>query len=432
MSDPTTFESRLARAIGRYADLAPMQVDAAAVAGEIASSRRGRTFAGFRLTPLLIGLLLIAAAAAAAVGSQLLLPRHIDGVFEQTGPMTEPRSHHVAVALQDGRVLIAGGCIAADCGGWHNGRLHGTPLLTAELFDPRLGTFLATGRLVHGAGIGAPLHDGRVLMLTLAEELEGFRSYAQIYDPASGQFEDLDVSAGSGGTGAFKNAPALTTRLADRRVLILENNEGLVPSAENAVIFDPASGRFEPTKEPSPIKAPRDALLLRDGRVLIVGQQFAFAAVFRPDSGAFEELATPPSWEQPPVRVAPLPDGRVLVLANRFDGPTGEPTGIDAAIFDPRTDSFEEIAPVPLSNVNDAVALRDGRVLILSGVQNVGAVPLPVAAQLYDPATGMYTALPAPLARYGPSLTLLVDGRVLIAGGDLATDAATSAAEILR
>jgi hypothetical protein len=72
-----------------------------------------------------------------------------------------------------------------------------------------------------------------------------------------------------------------------------------------------------------------------------------------------------------------------------------------------------------------AVRLADGRVLIVGGFPTVppdgNDPPAPadvLPAEIYDPATGTFSALPAlSPANQGSSATLLGDGRVLIAGG---------------
>jgi hypothetical protein len=62
-----------------------------------------------------------------------------------------------------------------------------------------------------------------------------------------------------------------------------------------------------------------------------------------------------------------------------------------------------------------AVALRDGRVLVVGGWVDGHAS---ATTEIYDPATGHSTAGPAMLGpRSGPTVVVLTDGRVLVAGG---------------
>jgi hypothetical protein len=78
-----------------------------------------------------------------------------DGVHA-TEPLQLPRMNHVAVALSDGRVLIAGG--ETD---------HRHRLSSAEIFDPATNLWteaapMRSGRISHSAAL---LPDGRVLVL---------------------------------------------------------------------------------------------------------------------------------------------------------------------------------------------------------------------------------------------------------------------------
>ena len=64
-----------------------------------------------------------------------------------------------------------------------------------------------------------------------------------------------------------------------------------------------------------------------------------------------------------------------------------------------------------------ATLLPNGKVLVAGGV--VTAAILLASAELYDPATGTWTATGSlNTARYYHTATLLPNGKVLVAGGD--------------
>jgi Kelch motif/Galactose oxidase, central domain len=64
-----------------------------------------------------------------------------------------------------------------------------------------------------------------------------------------------------------------------------------------------------------------------------------------------------------------------------------------------------------------AVRLRDGRVLVAGGLDDIRKGKLSSAA-LFDPSTGVTPTASMSVPRYRPSATLLGDGSVLVAGGD--------------
>jgi hypothetical protein len=113
-----------------------------------------------------------------------------------------------------------------------------------------------------------------------------------------------------------------------------------------------------------------------------------------------------------------LPDGKVLI------------TGVDSLrdvaplteLYDPATDTFgltgEASGPTRWwVNVNTTTLLRNGNVLIAGNVENDGS---PADAELYDPLTQLFSDLGNTTAPHEFSTaTLLPDGEVLIAGGQL-------------
>jgi hypothetical protein len=65
-----------------------------------------------------------------------------------------------------------------------------------------------------------------------------------------------------------------------------------------------------------------------------------------------------------------------------------------------------------------ATLLQDGRVLVAGGVQNAGSTGVLKTAEIYDPATRQFTAAGSMITpRTNGAATLLADGRVLISGG---------------
>ncbi|MGD0018302.1 MAG: kelch repeat-containing protein [Candidatus Limnocylindrales bacterium] len=177
----------------------------------------------------------------------------VTGTFSRTGSLTTARGGHTATTLSDGRVLVVGG--SAKC-------LNGNPSGSAEVFDPRTGTFNATGSLVRGrlAQSAIPLSDGGVLVLggnASCVQEEPLAS-AELYDPGTGRF----VATGS--MAVARDAQSATV-LADGRVLV-------VGGADNtAELFDPATGLFTRTGSAIVVRNSASATLLEDGRVLLAG-----------------------------------------------------------------------------------------------------------------------------------------------------------------
>lgn len=123
-------------------------------------------------------------------------------------------------------------------------------------------------------------------------------------------------------------------------------------------------------------------------------------------------------WAQPSDGAALLPGGRVLAAGGE-DG-RRQPLA-DTAVFDPATALWSAAAPLGTPRrLHTVTALADGRVLVVGGLGTGPSFPASglATAELYDPATGIWTRtgdLAEP--RYSHSATLLADGRVLVAGG---------------
>jgi Galactose oxidase, central domain/Kelch motif len=113
-----------------------------------------------------------------------------------------------------------------------------------------------------------------------------------------------------------------------------------------------------------------------------------------------------------------LRDGRVLICGGTVSGAVGGVLS-SAEIYDPAARTFTPTGSMTVAREGEtATLLSDGRVLVAGGARNIGFRAELASAELYDPATGAFTATGSMhTAREGHTATLLRDGRVLVAGG---------------
>jgi len=123
-----------------------------------------------------------------------------------------------------------------------------------------------------------------------------------------------------------------------------------------------------------------------------------------------------------------LGSGQVLITGGRADDVE---KGATAELFDPATGRFTASA-MPMKaarSQHSATLLRDGKVLLVGGLRPLDATAR-ATAELFDPASASFLSTSSWVdarARTQHSATLLQDGRVLLVGGDLTASATTSA-----
>jgi len=229
------------------------------------------------------------------------------------------------------------------------------------------------------------------------------------------------TKAGSISKGAEMLSPRsghTATLLPDGRVLIaggMRRNQEFYRSAE---LFDPTSGKFQSTGEMALGRVGHVAVLLRSGKVLIAGGWIGFgptdeAELYDPATGKFTAIAHMSTKRGRPEATL-LHDGNVLVTGGADSGGAG--TNITSAeIFDAANVRFRATGSMHQARVaHTATLLVDGRVLIAGGRGS----EVTASAEIYDPKTGTFTETGRLLAaRYKHTAGLLPDGRVLIAGG---------------
>ena len=263
--------------------------------------------------------------------------------------------------------------------------------------EQSVGTFTGTGSLttIQEFPRATLLSNGKVL-------ITGYG--AEIYDPSSGIFSD------AGNTEVWSGQSS--TRLADGRVLIAGGNSGnlLLTTAE---LYDPDTGTFTPTGNMTTGRAGHKAILLTTGKVLFVGGEAVYdtlpsditTEVYDPDSGRFTATGSYAGAGLAGTATL-LADGKVLVTSY-YDGLAG--------VYDPATGAFSPAGST--FPATSAILLANGQVLFTGGIDDNG--PSSCAA-LYAPATGTFSATGSMTsARVDHSATLLSDGTVLIAGGQI-------------
>ncbi len=360
-------------------------------------------------------------------GSAPVEPQAAVGRWVQLPAVPGIRGTASAVVLQDGSVLVAGGGVGA------------VPLATAQIYHPDTNRWSATGSLQQArrGHAAVRLPDGRVLV---AGGIAGddVLASAEIYDPETGRWERT-------GSMATARLGLTLTTLRDGRVLATggtSGGRGVQPLA-TAEIYDPATGTWTRT---GPMTVPRfdhTATLLPDGRVLLAGglgasgAPQASTAIYDPAADAF--LYAGRMREARSNHAASLlPTGAVLVAGGR-GGPDGTVTIAGAEIFGPDEEGWSSVAPLSRSREGaSATTLVDGRVLVAGG-QTVhrGVRTSLAAAEVFDPESATWRPagnMQCPRSEH--AAVRLPDGGVLVVAGDAAfpgqAPVASNCAELYR
>ena len=362
------------------------------------------------------------------------------GTWTTTGSMVAARADFTATLLPDGKVLVAGGVDSND------DRTQ-KALASAELFDPGTGKWSATGSMTtprsrHTATL---LRNGTVLVAggycprsttkgcPSVFDPDGAIAAAELYDPRTGTWS----ATGSMTTTRFLHSATL---LADGRVLVAGAEHGM-PDAilASTELYDPATGRWSATGSMITARTQQFAAMLRDGKVLVAGgigpvsptkhDLLVSAELYDADTGkwtATGSLSTPRAEGGTAVL---LGDGKVIVAGG--DGP-GDPMLASAELYDPGGGVWMATGSMSGPRGQSAsVLLADGQVLVAGGF-DVGNETgrLLASAERFDPNTGIWSnAGSVAVPRFDPTATLLDNGKVLVAGGLLA-DGVTSSADL--
>lgn len=199
----------------------------------------------------------------------------------QSNPGVE-RVYPHAVLLGDGRVFIMSSFHLTNC----------------ELYDPATDTFTVVPHdVLHTGGFVVRLRDGRVLL----GGGDGGSKAAELYDPATGQFEKLAPMAVSRSLGTAVVLPDGRVMIAGGTTLIWSAPNGRTDTIE---FFDPATKTF--SLAPYTMSEPRQrqaTSLLADGSVLQMGG-YATEGNYDPSKTVDQVFATTSKLQV----FSPLPD----------------------------------------------------------------------------------------------------------------------------
>jgi len=335
-------------------------------------------------------------------------------------PLNTAREQHTATLLPSGKVLVAGGSNS------------NSSLVSAEIFDPAIGSWTATGNLMNAryGHTATLLPSGKVLVAGgFNSTNKQFPVSAELYDLASGSW----TATGNLNTARYEHTATL---LPNGMVLLAGGFDSSNKLSGSAELYDPASGSWTATLHPlNTARELHTATLLPNGMVLLAGgldsssKPSASAELYDPTSGTWTATTSSLNTARYSHTATLLPNGKVLVAGGYNGGSSNNNNSsyaLSAELYDPASGTWTAITGLNTPR-EDATAtlLPNGKVLVAAGFNgdNTGTAKYLASAELYDPASGSWTVTGSlNTGRDYPTATLLLNGKVLVAGGDNGPD----------
>jgi len=337
-------------------------------------------------------------------------------------PVTElnqNRIHHSSTTLNNDQVLVVGGISGTSI-------VSSTEIYNANTNQWQNSTNMSTGRQDH---IAARLNDGRVLIAGGTGN-GGDLSSAEIFDPSNASWTNVASMS-------IPRTAALVTKLSNGNILVSSgfNNGSALATAE---IYNPTTNSWTSTGAMvSDATHAREALLLQDGRVFIIGLEgwtnalppasydppetpTRMPQIYNPANNAWS-TAAPRNVQQRWGTAVVMTDGRVLSTGGErfFHYGWGYPAftcAINSEIYDPTTNTWSTTGiMLNYQGASASTVLPDGTILAFGSCSEIGFW----RSHQYDPVSE-YWSLTGGLNynHYYGATSTLSDGRVLVSGGN--------------
>jgi hypothetical protein len=350
--------------------------------------------------------------------------------------MTSPRAFHTETLLANGKVLLAGGLSAA---------LSFTTTASADLYDPASGLLnpttgpLGTGRWLATA---TRLNNGKVLVAGgFVSKYDGTTS-AELYDPTTGLF------TATAGPLHYPRGGHTATLLPSGEVLIVGGYSGKTNVVANypstCEIYNPLANSFRDSGSLNAVRGAHRATPIYntsfpvaaqsvdhsaaiDNRVLISGGYSAGGFVtglewYYVASDTFATLSVGIINGRAFHTAALLTNNKVLLAGggNSASFPISSTTS--AELYDVATNTIAATGSLTSTRAAQASTPAGGKVLVSGGVTGWAGIfggAIYTSVESYDPVTGVFTTLAAPMAagRAFHTGTLLGNGKILLTGG---------------
>jgi hypothetical protein len=215
------------------------------------------------------------------------------------------------------------------------------------------------------------------------------------------------------------------TMLPNGLVLIAGGTSNGGQSLASAELYDPSAGNFTAIAGMTVARSYHTATMLPNGLVLIAGgrgnRSFGMTAeLYDPRGGTFTATSNMVA-ERSYHTATMLPNGLVLIAGGEYFtgglGATATGTTAGAELYDPEAGTFSATGSMTVPReFHTATMLLDGKVLIAGGTNEFVVF---ASAELYDPEAGTFSATGSMVARREyHTATLLPDGNVLIVGSN--------------